>query len=189
MKYIITESQLSKTKKLVLSKISNWGLLKTIKRFGLTIDTFDKIFEDKMPELTCSDLDDLLKLYVKSGAIKGNKIKEINGVKYSLKNDWDSLNGTNYFKVVNFETREALEGYGTPYWDGNCFLPIDYEVFTYPDKDSYGRYDFHSFETYDLKTEFNSLSEFISYADNEIPDLILNDSIKTFPKIRNKVGL
>ena len=189
MKYIITESQLSRTKNFVFNKIDEWGLWKTIDRLNLNIDTLDRIFDGGMPDwFHCGVLNDLIKFYHSKGEIKLNKTKEIDGVLYGLKCDWDDFGNANYFKLTNFETKEGISGYATPYWEGNCYLPIDAEYYTYDAEEDFNEFNFHEYETFDLKTKFSSFSEFKEYADNEIPDIIINYIVRILPKTREESG-
>ena len=189
MKYIITESQLSRTKNFVFNKIDEWGLWKTIDRLNLNIDTLDRIFDGGMPDwCNCGVLNNLTMFYYSTGEIKLNQTKEIDGVLYGLKCDWDDFGNANYFKLTNFETKEGISGYATPYWEGNCYLPIDAEYYTYDAEEDFNEFNFHEYETFDLKTKFSSFSEFKEYADNEIPDIIINYIVRILPKTREESG-
>jgi hypothetical protein len=56
------------------------------------------------------------------------------------------------------------------------------------DEEDFNEFNFHEYETFNLKSKFSSFREFKEYADNEIPDIIINYIVRILPKTREESG-
>ena len=92
------------------------------------------------------------------------------------------------FKVTDKKTTNSLDGYATPYWDGNCYLPIDIEYYNFTDDD--GNPDDEEltgdyYERYKLPTEFESFQTIIDWMENDYIKYIIDFCRKTFEELES----
>ena len=167
MKYLITESQGSRLKKQLTQSFDEIGFAETINRYKLSIPQLDKIYKNsRLPEFSCDDLNEICSVLIYDTVIRKKFISE----KYHISLDMDDFLSAVYFKVTDKKTTNSLDGYATPYWDGNCYLPIDIEYYNFTDDDGdsgdeelTGQY----FKEYKLPTEFESFQAIIDWMEND----------------------
>lgn len=183
MKYLITESQGSRLKNQLTQSFDEIGFAETIDRYKLTIPQLDKIYKNsRLPEFSCGDLNEICSILIYDGIIK----KEYTTKKYHISLDMDNFVSAVYFKVTDKKTTNSLDGYATPYWDGNCYLPIDIEYYNFTDDDGdsgdeelTGDY----YKRYELPTEFESFQAIINWMENDYIKYIIDFCRKTFKEL------
>lgn len=166
MKYLITESQGSRLKKQLTQSFNEIGFAETIDRYKLSIPQLDIIYKNsKLPEFSCDDLFQICSVLIYDTVIRKKFISE----KYHIWLDMDDFLGAVYFKVTDKKTTNSLDGYATPYWDGNCYLPIDIEYYNFTDDDGDSGEDELTgyYKQYKLPTEFESFQAIIDWMEND----------------------
>lgn len=168
MKIIITESQLNNILKIqnIIRNLFEKGYhVDDIRKYtslekGLIYDTIKDYYYNIDCESAYDILTDLFGLsYIPS--------KYSDGVRHIHLN-LDNMSGVFYFNYRN--EKSLLTGMATPYWDGNCNLPIEgmsCEFFNsenistkYIDKEV-------SYNTFSIPTRFNSISELTDWFNNK----------------------
>ena len=107
-----------------------------------------------------------------------NKKYTVNDGESTLEFTWGGFSGIIYFTYEDEDYQ--ITGMATPFWDGNCFIPVDLESIenksTGMIEDGFGSSDI------DLKntpSEFNSIQELIDFLNNDYPKKL----IKKMPDI------
>jgi hypothetical protein len=180
MKYLITESQGSRLKNQLTQSFDEIGFVTTINRYKLSIPQLDKIYKNsRLPEFSCDDLNEICSVLIYDNVIRKKHITE----KYHIWLDKDDFSGTVYFKVTDKKTTNSLDGYATPYWDGNCYLPIDIEYYNWTDdngdpsdEELTGDY----YERYKLPTEFESFQAIVDWMENDYIKYIIDFCERVF---------
>lgn len=201
MKYLITENQYNNTRKLIRKSISTVGLLGTINRFNLNLKALIKIFDGyEMPYLDCEDLFYLSSMLIENNEVKTNFIID----NFALSIESQGIGDMALFIISNLESGDSLEGYSTPYWDGDCILPIDFNYFNYrlkrPIKNiggetiPQGQISTTDISTiygkrWNIKSEFSSFSEIKDFLENEYPQQIEFYSSFVFDRLKERYNL
>lgn len=206
MKYLITENQYNSTRKLIRKSINEVGFLSTVNRFKLNLKTLSAIFDGyEMPYIDCEDL-----FYFTTKIFKNKEAKThfvINNFEIDITPVKASpLSGhyVNLIFVKDLETGYYLEGKSTPFFDGDCILPIDFYYFNFtlkePKKyldgtvvpageeiniDISGRYD----NRWNIRDKFNSFSEIKDFLENEYPQQIEFYSSFIFDRLKERYNL
>jgi len=186
MKYIITESQGSRLKNQLTQSFDEIGFVTTINRYKLSIPQLNKIYKNsRLPEFSCDDLNEICSVLIYDGIIK----KEYITKKYHIWLDMDDFVSSVFFQVTDKKTTNSLNGYATPYWDGNCFLPIDIEYYHFTDDD--GNLDDEEvtgdyYERYKLPTEFESFQAIVDWMENDYIKYIIDFCRKTFEELESE---
>jgi hypothetical protein len=186
MKYLITEKQGSRLKKQLSQSFDEIGFVSTINRYKLTIPQLDKIYENsRLPEFSCLDLNEICSVLIYDTVMRKKHITE----KYHIWLDMDDFLGAVYFKVTDKKTTNSLDGYATPYWDGNCYLPIDIEYYNFTDDDGdsgdeelTGNY----YERYKLPTEFENFKAIVDWMENDYIKYIIDFCERTFKELESE---
>jgi hypothetical protein len=186
MKYLITEKQGSRLKKQLSQSFDEIGFVSTINRYKLTIPQLDKIYENsRLPEFSCLDLNEICSVLIYDGDVK----KQYKTEEYHIWLDKDDFLGAVYFKVTDKKTTNSLDGYATPYWDGNCYLPIDIEYYNWTDdngdpsdEELTGDY----YERYKLPTEFESFQAIVDWMENDYIKYIIDFCERTFKELESE---
>jgi hypothetical protein len=174
MKYLITEAQTSKFKNQLTQSFNEIGFVATINRYNLSIPQLDIIYKNsRLPEFSCDDLNEICSVLIYDGNVK----KEYITKKYHISLDMDDFVGSVFFQVTDKKTTNSLNGYATPYWDGNCFLPIEIEYYHFTDDD--GNPDDEEltgdyYEQYQLPTEFESFQAIVDWVENDYIKYIID---------------
>lgn len=187
MKIIISESQYNllfesnyeKNKKLVEKMWDDGMSFNDIRDLiGMKKDHLYFLLKDKEHKINCSTAyHDILDIIENTDLIN----KKINIKDIELEFGADDFVGT-----VNFIYKDDdfhIEGMATPYWDGNCTLPVDIGYFEDLSTNEYNdEYDeLQMTVDYELvPKQFDSFQELIDFMNNEYPYLIV-------PKIQNSI--
>ena len=177
MKYVITESNL---KNLLYKSFSEHGFVETMERMRLTLPQILKIYGDhKLPGLSCVDKFEICDSIINSGSEsvdwwggsdKVMKLKFKRG-DYMVKIFPGGYGEVTYFMVGKISTGDFLEGVATPFWDGNCHLPVDVEM--YIKRDIINGRPIDIYQRFDLEGEFGTLKDIIIWLNSEYISNIL----------------
>lgn len=177
MKYIITESNL---KNLLSKSFLEYGFVETMERMRLTLPQIFKIYGDhKLPELNCVDMYEICDSLVNSGL---ESMEWWGGSKkvMKLEHKWGDYVVKIYpggygdvvdFKVTKISTGDSLDGAATPYWDGDCFLPVYVDM--YIKKGVINGRPLDVYKKFDLEEELETLNDIIIWLNSEYISNIL----------------
>ena len=189
MKIIITESQynlliesnFNKNKKLVEKMWDEGITFSEIKDLiGFTKSQLYFLLKDKEQRITCSTAYYHILDIISNTDLINQKIDlSENYKKSSLKFNVDVSSGILNFKYIDDTFK--IEGMGTPYWNGECIIPVDIGYFEDLRSNNYIDIWDQMGMTVDIDKvpkEFNSFQELIDFMNNDYPYLII-------PKIQN----
>ena len=171
MKYIITENQNSKLKDMIKKSIDTVGVIGTLKRYKLDLNTLSKFYRNE-DDLECKDLYKFINTLISNHMLETTFITD----KYGLWLDYYSFDGTVGFTYKDNEFEDEVGGYATPYWDGECVTPVDITFY------NNGVDDF-----YDVGEDQFSIPSPKKLKWEEINDWYEYDYIKNLVKIINRV--
>jgi hypothetical protein len=170
MKYIINENQLGlineseKLKSIVIRIYEKWKDINKINELtGLPMEKIILLLKDYDMVIDCGWAEELiLDIFKHTLLLKDEESLNFQGLDVKLK--LYHLRITNALEYRYENKYGALTGYATPYWVGDCILPIQ----------NYGYYDMNNLE-YDetvnidvkIPPRFNSISELIDWFNND----------------------
>jgi len=188
MKYLITESNL---KNLLYKSFSEHGFVETMERMRLTLPQILKIYGDhKLPRLSCVDKFEISDSIVNSGlessgswwggSDKVMKLKHEKG-NYVVTIIPGGYGEVTYFTVGKISTGDSLDGAATPFWSGNCYLPVDVDM--YIKKDVINGRPIDVYQRFDLEGDFETLNDIIIWLNSEYISDILKVCRPVFEKM------
>lgn len=172
MKIIITEEQFkllqetdnefNKTKTLVTDMWANGMEIKDIVMFtSLTYEQVLFLLKDSDMEIDCEGAEEIIKMiFLHTNLIE----KKIHKDDYKLNFTYDRFAGSIQFQYINDGFR--LEGMATPYWDGDCFTPVDGSYAYYEVGKGYDEYDGLGLR-FSNPENFHSIGELIDWFNGE----------------------
>ena len=188
MKIIITESQHNlllesnseKNKKLVGKMWDDgMGLDEISELIGIGKTDIILHLKDKPIKIDCEFAEKLTStLFWNTNLI--NKHYSLNDGKSTLEFTWGGFSGT-----VNFiyqDEKYEIIGMATPFWDGECWIPVDLTSMEDKETDEYEEYNENSDIELDTPSEFNSIQEMIDFFNTVYPIEV----IKVIPKLISK---
>ena len=187
MKFLIKESQHKSIKTRISKSIAEKGMWTTMEDFNLSLKTLDVIYRNsKLPELTCQDLSDFMAYLVFKQIVNTKNIKKDG---YHLNFDLDGMSEALFFKITDIKRLDSLEGFATPYYNGECRLPIELDYYQYvddvdeaQDHSIAGQY----FESVNLKNlEFSSFSDIKKWFENDYLKILINYCEPIFSELRD----
>jgi len=179
MKYIIKESQYSRTKQMILDSFEEIGITKTIKKFKLSPQALDKLFTGGISEIEefddygkCSIHEDLIVAFFIVRSLN-DYVVEFKGKSYNFDFDSDPHTGARMIDITDLSYGDKISVYATPFWEGYCDLPIDVAYYIGIDN------DFEPREVLQLNNNLNpedikTFSDLTDWFNNEYPKIILN---------------
>lgn len=192
MKIIISESQYNlllesnyeKNKKLVGNMWDEGMSFSEIQDLiGLNKSQLYFLLKDKEQNIDCSEANQIITGMISNTDLINKKI-DLTNFDYeggSLELSYDRMVGTLNFIYKN--NVYHIEGMATPYWNGECSIPVDIGYFEDLATNEYNdEYDEMQMTVdYGLvPKKFNSYQEIIDFMNNEYPNLII-------PKIKNSI--
>lgn len=170
MKYVITETQNTKLKEMIAKSIDKVGIIDTIKRYKLDLNTLSQFYHSE-DDLDCEKLYKFINTFISNNILETIFITD----KYGLWFDYYSFDGTLGFTYKDNEFEDEVSGYATPYWDGGCATPVDITFY------NNGIDDF-----YDIEEKQDIIPSPKTLKLEEINDWYKNDYIKNLIKIINR---
>jgi hypothetical protein len=191
MKYIIKESQYSRTKQMILDSFEEIGIVKTIKKFNLSPQALDKLFTggisslDVLPNIysgKCSLLEDLIVAFFVVRFLN-DYVVEFKGKSYNFWFDSDYHTGARMIDITDLSYGDKISVYATPFWEGGCYLPVDIAYYSGIEDNFEPNEHFQFIE--DLNPEeFKTFSNLTDWFNNVYPKIILNFLDKYWKEFR-----
>ena len=186
MKYLITESQSSIVRRELKRSIEEIGFYRTKKKFRLNIDMMDRLLSGEyFPELDCGNLNDIIWELFTNNLV----VREHTNDPYHLELHSDSMVGSIYFVCKDTKRNHKIVGYATPYWDGDCKIPLEVNYYTYKDDETglieeleVDPGDFY--ESIPIKVKFNSFSEIKDWFNTEYIKIVSEYCESAFDYVR-----
>ena len=145
---------------------------------GIDIGEFYTILKDEKQGIDCPEANQIIMDIIENTDLINKKI--------NVKDIELELNTDGFVGTLNFIYRDDdfhIEGMATPYYDGNCFIPVDISYFEDLATNEYNdEYDEMQMTVdYELvPKKYNSYQEMIDFMNNDYPLLII-------PKIQNSI--
>jgi hypothetical protein len=170
MKYIINENQLGlineseKIKSIVIRLYEKWkDFDKIVELTGLSMETIITSLKDYDMVIDCGWAEELVVNIFKDTLLLKDEVSlNFQGLDVKLK--LYHLRITNALEYRYENKYGVLSGYSTPYWVGDCILPIS----------NYAYYDMNDLEHYEkvdidikIPPRFNNMSELIDWFNND----------------------
>jgi len=185
MKIIISESQYNlllesnfeKNKRLV-GKMWDEGMDFDEISELIGLDKTDVVLylKDKHIKINCQLAEKLTSLlFWKTDLI--NKEYSFNDGESTLEFTWGGFSGIIYFVYENKEIK--LTGMATPYWNGDCYVPVDTDHFLNKLDGEEDDANFSDMTLNNVPSKFNSIQELIDFLNNDYP----KELIKKIPKL------
>ena len=184
MRYIITENQYEKIQNQILNSIKKHGFYDAMNAHKLSVEGLHKIFgEGNLPKFDCNDLYQIFGYFVFNNLVQTKfEIKKNGSISFYA----DSFSGTNFFRR-KFKDSTMIDGYATPYFDGNCSLPLDADFYVYninddeePDEiDIVGEYQ----ESVKLPKQWNSFMEMKNWLENDYVKILIDYTNNVYDKL------
>jgi len=189
MKILLKENQLNDLRKTLSISIEENGLYETLRRYNLNLRSLSFIFKgEELPEITCDDLYSLIYHHENFRRDLNNNVKTYKNYMFNF--DFDELGGSLFFscrELGNPNYVDQLSGYATPYWDGNCYLPIDFDYYTWTDingdqndEEITGEY----FYSEEVPTQFDSFKEIDKWINNDYLNILSEKCEEVFNYLR-----
>jgi hypothetical protein len=161
MKIILTETQLNKIKNVVETLYQEGFSFEDISNYtSLSLGEVVTLLKDYDYEIDCEMAYDLIiKLYDNTDLFR----KVVRTENYTLEFFYSKTEGAIDY---SYETEKyGLYGYGTPYWNGECYLPI--ENIEIVDNVNGETEDYEPYSKIDLPNRFDTISEFFDWFNND----------------------
>jgi hypothetical protein len=172
MKIIISENSLEKTKNMIEKSVAERGVVHTIKIYGLTINTANKLIEpgnlfrdgeqlvyhktDHFSVIQCSDI---LNYYIfNKKELPSYYIDDEVEINVSYDNFAGTWNLTIHFGE---NETESMTGYGTMFWDDNKELPVSIDFYRNNDEEYENDIEFNDFMVID--ENFKTIQQLVDY--------------------------
>jgi ribosomal protein S8 len=177
MKFIITESQYSKTKQMVLDSFKKFGYIKTIQRYKLSPPALDRLFPDGISEISdgngrCTAIDDFIFSFFRIGFIGKSLLFEYGDNMYKFYFTHDRHTAALIADITDIEKKDTITVYASPFYEGDCFVPVD--VVHYEGEE--GGYEPSEIIQYQKDVnpdDIKSFSDIIDWFNNEYPAIVL----------------
>lgn len=160
MNYIISESQNNRLSKIFIKSLKNKDMYLTLDLFKIPPQFLDKVLgEEVLYFLDCEDYYFLYFYYFKTtDLIKKSYEDEF----YKIQVEISSHDMTTDFSITEKSTNNRMTGYATPYYDGECNLPIDIEYFE-PNSDQSNELSLFLTKEKTLPKKFDSFSSMFEF--------------------------
>ncbi len=178
MKYIINENQLgliNESEKLgsIVLRLYQEGnnIYKINEITGLPMETIITSLKDYDMVIDCEMSYSWISVLFGNTDLLTKKVS-LGGVQMEL--NYINVNGIMEYKYE--DKYGILEGFATPFWNGECELPINNDNYHYKseDEEDYGRdYGYDDEVVIKVLSRFNNLSELIDWFNNDYIELLL----------------
>ena len=178
MKFIVSESQIGRTQKMIISSVNQIGLIKTMKKFNLNLTGINKILKDvdlEVFDLDTNKISDIIVLLMRY---------KLTDVEFMFDNV-EIIFGTDrsYYVTIEinvFSNTEMISyyGYATPFLEGTEMLPIEInDKYTHNNEtESVGNY-YVGFSSYvDTPMNFKTFQDLTTWVKETYPQIIYNET-------------
>lgn len=187
MKYLITENQLNRINDRIssfyrdgksinfISKITGY---KKKRIYSIVID------EPISENIECRDLAEMVRELYNNKLLKTNFVKDEFILNVS---GFDQMSGALSFVIDDTKHKDFVFGFATPYWDGDCALPIDYGLYAVKKGSKYDEFDISGelFTSVPL-VKPDTIRDLINWFNHEYPEIILNNGRRDFMVLKNE---
>lgn len=188
MKILLKENQLNDLRKTLSISIEENGLYETLRRYNLNLRSLSFIFKgEELPEISCDDLYGVI-FHSQNFRRDSNNVRTYKNYRFNF--GFDEMGGSLFFnckELGNPNYDDLLSGYATPYWDGNCYLPIDFDYYTWTDAFGDQNDEEISGEYYyseELPTKFDSFKEIEKWMNNDYLKILAEKCEEVFNYVR-----
>jgi hypothetical protein len=177
MKFIITESQYSKTKQMVLESFKKFGYIKTIQRYKLSPPALDRLFPDGISEISdgnnkCTAIDDFIFSFFRIGFIGKSLLFEYGDNMYKFYFTHDRHTAALIADITDIEKKDTITVYASPFYEGDCFVPVDVTHYE-GEEGGYEPTEILQYQKDVNPDDIKSFSDIIDWFNNEYPAIVL----------------
>jgi len=160
MNYIISESQKNTVSKNFISILKTKDMYDTLGMFKIPAQFLDKVLgKNVLNFVDCVDYNYFYFYYFfRTDLIKKSYEDEF----YKIQVGISSHDMTTDFSITEKSTNNSMTGYATPYYEGECNLPIDIEYFQ-PNSDQLNEFGLSLFFEKTLPKKFDSFSSMFEF--------------------------
>ena len=184
MKLLITENQKDKLKTKILDSFEKNGVYKTLDTYSLTPKTLDYIFKNDFPEFDCYDLGSLYTYFYIKKYFDNNFSYEFNGKTYLVLSS-KRFDGVMEYDIKDPENNDGIVILATPYYEGECFIPIDATDYFIED-DYYEIWGEDNFATISPPENFSSFVEFFNWFKTDAIEQMFEAVIPRLEMVRDE---
>ena len=184
MKLLITENQKDKLKTKILDSFEKNGVYKTLDTYSLTPKTLDYIFKNDFPEFDCYDLGSLYTYFYIKKYFDNNFSYEFNGKTYLVLSS-KRFDGVMEYDIKDPENNDGITILATPYYEGDCFIPIDATDYFIED-DYYEIWGEDNFATISPPENFSSFVEFFNWFKTDAIEQMFEAVIPRLEMVRDE---
>ena len=184
MKLLITENQKDKLKTKILDSFEKNGVYKTLDTYSLTPKTLDYIFKNDFPEFDCYDLGSLYTYFYKKKYFDHNFSYEFEGKTYLVLSS-KRFDGVMEYDIKDPENNDGIVVLATPYYEGDCFIPIDATDYFIED-DYYEIWGEDNFATISPPENFSSFVEFFNWFKTDAIEQMFEAVIPRLEMVRDE---
>ena len=184
MKLLITENQKDKLKTKILDSFEKNGVYKTLDTYSLTPKTLDYIFKNDFPEFDCYDLGSLYTYFYIKKYFDNNFSYEFNGKTYLVLSS-KRFDGVMEYDIKDPENNDGIVVLATPYYEGDCFIPIDATDYFIED-DYYEIWGEDNFATISPPENFSSFVEFFNWFKTDAIEQMFEAVIPRLEMVRDE---
>ena len=184
MKLLITENQKDKLKTKILDSFEKNGVYKTLDTYSLTPKTLDYIFKNDFPEFDCYDLGRLYTYFYIKKYFDNNFSYDFNGKIYLVLSS-KRFDGVMEYDIKDPENNDGIVVLATPYYEGDCFIPIDATDYFIED-DYYEIWGEDNFATISPPENFSSFVEFFNWFKTDAIEQMFEAVIPRLEMVRDE---
>ena len=184
MKLLITENQKDKLKTKILDSFEKNGVYKTLDTYSLTPKTLDYIFKNDFPEFDCYDLGSLYTYFYIKKYFDNNFSYGFNGKIYLVLSS-KRFDGVMEYDIKDPENNDGITILATPYYEGDCFIPIDATDYFIED-DYYEIWGEDNFATISPPENFSSFVEFFNWFKTDAIEQMFEAVIPRLEMVRDE---
>jgi hypothetical protein len=184
MNIIITENQNSKLKTKILDSFEDIGVFKTLTRYSLSPKGLDIIFNNEFPEFNCEHLGALFQYFYFKNFYDKSFSYDFNGKTYLVLTS-KRFDGVMEYDIKDSENNDGITILATPYYDGDCFIPVDVTDYFVGD-DYYELWCEDNFATISPPENFSSFVEFFNWFKSDVLEQMFEIVIPHLEMTRDK---
>ena len=191
MNIIITENQNSKLKTKILDSFDETGFYETLTRYSLSPKGLDVIFKNDFPKFNCNEFRHLFQYFYFKKFYDHNFSYNFNGKTYIVLS-YKRIDGIMEYDIKDPENNDAIVVLATPYYEGDCFVPVDVTDYFVEAADENGRESYYEIWTDDTfmplspPENFSSFSEFLNWFKTDALEQIFEFVIPLLEMTRDK---
>lgn len=177
MKFLLSESQLGRTQRMIIQSIQKVGLINTMKKFNLNLTGVGKILKDVDLEIfdwNAGDISDMIVLLIKDELIDTSHFYDDITISLSTDREYYVTLEIDVFK--NEKLVKSFYGYATPFLEGSEMLPIEInEESKNPEYINFNKY-------IDTPLDFKTFNDFATWTQKTFPKIIYDETLELTKK-------